>query len=374
MINLLVKKLGYLIIITGLFFGCENEEKKSRSSGFVSFINSQNVIESKNIDIPKKSSKKHINKSFRLIVNDQGEIVVVDESNWSLHLLNNSGKIIDSTGRTGKGPGEYLQINDIFIDENKYLNVLDLKSKRITKYNISNQSFERVEIINLPEYYPLFPKSYYFSNKVRVGVFNELTYNKKGVNNRQVYRLKDNLELEAKITKLPGDEKIAVQDNWIQKPLGQTFYWDIDKDRLYFNNNKSLTIRSINLVSGQRQTYDLTEGPIFKNTKETQSYLKDFFRPLGKVFYNINEIIEETESLPLSTKFLIHDKFAYFTIFNPSNKKGNVLRVNIITGDINVIRVPSRFVLYDVYEDKLFGVNHETNEVAVIKLLEANSG
>lgn len=372
--NFLFKKAGYIIIVTGLLLGCEKNEKKSRSSEFVSYIHSQKVIKGRNIDTFKKSSKEHINKAFRLIVNDKGEVIVVDQSNWSLYLLDGSGNIINSTGRTGRGPGEYLQINDIYFDEHKYLNVLDLKSKRITKYNIKDKSFERVGIISLPENYPLFPKTYYVSEKVRVGVFTKLEHKKNSDNNLQVYRLKDNLELDDKITEIPGKEKISVRNNWIEKPFGQASHWDIGNNKLYVNNSRSFAIQSFNLVSGQERTLGATDTPIFKNTKETQSYLKDFYSPLVKVYHDIDSIIEETETLPLSVKFFIHNENAYFTIFNPSNEKGKVLRMNIETGDINVIRVPPRFVLYDVFENKLFGIDHGSNEVAVIKLLESNSG
>jgi len=367
-------RLVFFVFIMLTFIGCSKEKKIHSRSDFEAYINSLPLVEISKVESFNKSLSQNINSPLRLSINQNGKMIVIDDSNWSLHMLTASGKIINSIGGIGNGPAEFLQINKIFVDNNERLYAYDAKLKRITKFDLTEEGFEFINVVNLPEYKSLHLKSLYINENRRIGVFNK-HFNRSTENNKKVfYRLKNNFELDTKITSIPGNEKIMVRNYKYDNPLGKMTFWDIESDVLYYAHNKAFTVHSFNLRNKQKQTLEFTNEPVFKSTPETQSYLKEFFSPLQRVYPNFDQLMEETESLPLFIWFKVHKDNVYFSLFNPSKKKGRLLRMNLQSGKLYTIKVPKRFILYDVYENKLFGINHETNKVAVIKLDEPGSG
>lgn len=64
------------------------------------------------------------------------------EKGRGLFLFNKQGKFIKMIGRQGKGPGEYIDPDDISIDrENKKIYVLDSQTQNVLKYS-GNGTFE----------------------------------------------------------------------------------------------------------------------------------------------------------------------------------------------------------------------------------------
>ena len=364
----------YLVFTLVLFIGCNKKDTKNNPSDFEAYINSHPLAEVKKVNNYKKSLNEQINEPLRLSISPGGKVIVIDDSDWSLHMLATSGKIINSTSGVGKGPGEFLQINDIFIDNNERLYVYDGKMKRITIFDLTEETFELVNVVNLPKYESLYFKSFYINGNYRIGVFNKRIDKRTGDTKKVFYRLKNNFELDTKITSIPGNEKIKGRNYWFDKPLGKSMLWDIQRNILYYAHNKTFTVHSLNLKNKKKQTLDFTDEPVFKITTENQKYLNEFFSPLRKMYDNYDQIIKETESLPLFTWFKVHKNNIYFTLFNPSKKKGSLLRMNIETGGLDIIKVPYRFVLYDIFDDRLFGINHENNEVTILQLSDTDTG
>lgn len=87
-----------------------------------------------------------------IITDDQNRVIIADGAygKCKIHVFNPDGSYLKTVGRNGKGPGEFIALDKLFILDNK-LYVLDRQMHRISVFALN--SFELLEIIDTkPDY------------------------------------------------------------------------------------------------------------------------------------------------------------------------------------------------------------------------------
>lgn len=77
-----------------------------------------------------------------------GEFYFVDNSSNVIHHFDENGKLVKTFGRKGRGPGEFYEVNDIFIS-NDILYLLDYKNARIQLWDLKTDTFIKSININI---------------------------------------------------------------------------------------------------------------------------------------------------------------------------------------------------------------------------------
>lgn len=159
----------YIIFLFGIFFfivACENSNKR---------INNQNTI---TIDLVNKSEDFNLKKIFsdieviplesehecqlmsptKAVVKDRN-IFIMDFSR-GLFMFDSNGNFVRQIGTQGKGPGEWLEARDFFIDQEG--NILILDYMKILKYNMNGEFLSVYKELNFRDEIPHF-NSYQFT-------------------------------------------------------------------------------------------------------------------------------------------------------------------------------------------------------------------
>ena len=84
---------------------------------------------------------------FQLLVNNNGDILLVDESRIKIYEKNGIGKKI--LGRPGYGPGEFEDSPDIFLGPTGYLLALTSPKSTFTFYNLYDPDYNFIEKIRI---------------------------------------------------------------------------------------------------------------------------------------------------------------------------------------------------------------------------------
>lgn len=148
---------SYLFIIFGylLIYGCNNRDKISKNIEKTSKLHfdvstwekgkviPSNII--KDIEfIPLETNNQYLlGEIVKIIINDENIYIKDRGFNQVVFVFNINGKYLNQIGKRGKGPGEFLEISDFVVDRyNAELLILDLRQKKIIKYNLKNGEFK----------------------------------------------------------------------------------------------------------------------------------------------------------------------------------------------------------------------------------------
>ncbi|MTI88933.1 MAG: 6-bladed beta-propeller [Balneolaceae bacterium] len=72
-----------------------------------------------------------------VVTNEKGNIIVADRARNELLVFNKDGEFIDTIGQRGRGPGEFLKIKGMTINESGEILVFDSSSQMIKKFTSS---------------------------------------------------------------------------------------------------------------------------------------------------------------------------------------------------------------------------------------------
>ena len=127
----MVKKIGIFFILVSVLFSCSNNE---------------NITLGK-VEIVKKVKFEQPIIPMSTVINS-GNYIAFDALKRRLVMFNKEGKIIDSYEKHGKGPGEFLREEDLFLMgvHNDKLYVLEYAQNRVVIFNISsNENFKYMD-------------------------------------------------------------------------------------------------------------------------------------------------------------------------------------------------------------------------------------
>ena len=85
-------------------------------------------------------------RSDRLFVFDK-EVYILDEQQKTLFVFDTNGQFLNKLGRVGRGPDEYIMMNDFCVDESKNVMILDSYSSCCKVYD---EEFNHLKDIRLP--------------------------------------------------------------------------------------------------------------------------------------------------------------------------------------------------------------------------------
>lgn len=76
---------------------------------------------------------------YAVLSDSERNIIVSDNKQGVIRVFDSSGKFISNIGRTGRGPGEFLQISSLTLLPNDELLVFDFFQKRFTKFSMKGE-------------------------------------------------------------------------------------------------------------------------------------------------------------------------------------------------------------------------------------------
>jgi hypothetical protein len=74
-----------------------------------------------------------------VVISDDGNIYVSDGGNARIVVFDSTGRFIKAFGREGGGPGEFLNLTRLAIDEHNLLYAIDTKSRKISLFTIGGK-------------------------------------------------------------------------------------------------------------------------------------------------------------------------------------------------------------------------------------------
>lgn len=79
------------------------------------------------------------------ILDMNGNIILVNGADWTIHQINTSGELLATVGKFGSGPREFRMINSLSMGSENMLYALDAELSRVTVYSVTNSdiSFEK---------------------------------------------------------------------------------------------------------------------------------------------------------------------------------------------------------------------------------------
>lgn len=82
---------------------------------------------------------------------EDGSILYVDNTIHKAFYFNKNGDFVRSFGREGRGPGDFLDINDLFVDDNEVY-FFDSKNSRIQIFDLLSGNFDRTINLDKAQY------------------------------------------------------------------------------------------------------------------------------------------------------------------------------------------------------------------------------
>lgn len=368
---------SFLYIITALsttFLNCEPEYGNGNQNEFQQFIENTEEKQLKTASFI-SDNQSNINGYLRLVVDNLDQVIVVDDSNWTIHLLNQKGEQITSVGGKGRGPGEFMVINDLSITSENILYILDKQSHKIATYLIDKNTITHQQDYPLPDYSPLSLVSLEKTNSQGlIGVFRELRREPGESSNLQVSRLNSEFEIEENLFEMPGNETIQLRGiAAVDSPFGFRTYWHIYDDYFFYSHSNELAFTSVNLESLESKKVYLSDGmPEHTMTDELREFLVEHFGMMIRTYPETEEAINVKENLPYFRNFIMVDGYAFFDVFPDNPEYTYVLAYNRQTGDVFTIKVPLWHSASGFLDNTLIGIvgngfMDEYNDILAIK-------
>ncbi|MAO66431.1 MAG: hypothetical protein CL666_15680 [Balneola sp.] len=366
--NSMTFKILISALLTFLIFGCSSNEEIESNHDFYNYlqrlkalnIESTTVFDDENLSF---------NTPLRSLVDEDGNLIVVNHTDWTLHYVKENGELIDKKGGLGRGPGEFIGINDLTLGCDNTLFALDKRLQKLSSYSFKENRLEHLGDKLLPNYSPLSMQSFYdCGNKGKFGIFKLFLSSDDNFNSLTVYKLNDSLQLKEKVIELTSDEMIKTGNEVKDNAIGFKNYWHFKEDKLYYTYSDSLDVNILELTDSKRQSISAQKVPTFEFSEQLRSEFKEYFGPNISAMDGLENEIENRQVLPFFYSYTANDKFSFFTISNLGSKPGIILRLNHETQELKTIDSPSIFQLFDVHENKLFGIQNVDGDQSLVRI------
>jgi len=142
-------KKKYLIFIIIFFSGCKTTDKRNINIETISVSTDKNVslnydcYVSESILIPLDKGNNQYLSSIKRFYVKNNKIAVISEDKVFIYNSEN-GRLLFFLDRKGKGPGEYMNIDDIYLDS-ETLYILDKYNRAIMKYNLQGKFIKKID-------------------------------------------------------------------------------------------------------------------------------------------------------------------------------------------------------------------------------------
>lgn len=350
--------------IIGIFFlfGCGAKEKIQPSTDLESYI-----LDLPKVEVTQKIVKLNRERVHSLLSNIENsipdKIFLIDYSTWSIFMAKRDGTLLDQNGGVGRGPGEFSVINDLYtyIDEN-LLQVFDKKSKRLTYYDIFEDSMRLSHTVHLPNYGQHYLQSVFKSNHKTVGIFRVLQQheNREIENKIYVHYLDEDFNREEKIIELEGNELIEAEGFNGEKHLRQNIFgnetvWSFDNDRLYYSNSKNLSFKVYNFEDKDISEFEILNTPEYLNSSEISKLMTSRYSNIFNIHPDYESYFNDRKTLPYFSSSHARDNFLYIPLKNYGTEKRYILRYDLETSQMERIETSGNFFMKGVNQTGIYG-------------------
>lgn len=302
-----------LLLLFLLSFACQNN--KNLNENIHIDVNSNNKtlhffdIFSKAEIVPLETNDSSLIVNADKIIYKNDSIYLLDQKQSQIFVFNNSGKFLWKLDKLGRGPGEYLNIEDFVINPlNSNIEIISATGQ----YIIYDPHGKMIESFQIPvqaihQFYPINENLTAFYEK-----FNEGTLS--------IFSKKE----KKKIYEKPMSENYIVQKTpykAITSPFShyedQTFFLAADQKKVYQILASSPYIEEYQSFDFGNLDYDINKLPKDREAtfyiEENQGYVK---------IYNIYDFKETSERMVI---YFIQDEFWHTTFYDKKTKQESTL-------------------------------------------------
>lgn len=296
----------------------------------------------------------------RIAVDANGRLVVVEGRTWRVYLADETGSLLAEAGGRGRGPGEFLVVNDLYISEDNRLYILDRTLMRITLFDIEEHDLVYRQTINLDLTTDLQLQEIFAWQQQWFGVFRPSKDRRTGEQRVLLYKLDENFHPEEHLLDMPGVEQMQLDSGaFTDHVLGVTTHWDVQNEWFYFARSDRFTVEKLNLLTRERKSVSFLESA----TRPHHAFAKAFFeeRMGDNVFLmypKIREKMNEQETLPLFSDLAVHDGKIWFTLFYTGTENGHAIIADPASGEVSWVALPPALDQLTVYGNTLYAIDY----------------
>lgn len=355
-------KIIALFFILYLFYGCNEKNKNAFSDVEIinvnpvesdEFINLSEIADSiKCIKLQMDSGE--VMGRIREVVIKERYIYAVDLTQQAVFVFDKEGRFVSKLNKKGQGPGEYLHLGPIFIDEDEsYIEVVDYKGGKQSLIKYQNPSFDYIETTYS---YPTISANsvkrhdglYYFAIQQ---IDNEI--NGKNTNGELViYDNKNKF-------KVLFDKKIETEHHYFS--MTSECFSRNNKDELFFSPMYGNTFyrlsgwEAIPILKVDFGKHNMSESVGLQSTKKQMEYMQNMNNVASFPVLNINDddILSFSYYFKQSNtqRWLEENDFRQYITFKKSGKAYHTKRIK---NDLSVF--PDRLYISSYF----WGCVHET--------------
>jgi len=350
-----------LIISIFLFLGCNDKKTIQTSRDLEKYILDlpQVEVENNNVNIDREKVYSLLSRIDNSIPD---KLFLIDYSDWSIYMAKKDGTLLDKKGGQGRGPGEFLGINDLRTYKNEnVLQIFEKKLKRLTYYNIKEASFELDYTVNLPNYEQYYLQTVFKNNGKNVGVFRVLRQHRGAVENKiYLHYLDEEFNKKEKILETEGAELIEVErfegsKRFEENMFGNETVWSYDDGKFVYGNAAELHFMVYNFDTDNFSEFRVSDIPENKNTSEITELWNKRYKRIFSLTPEYETYFKERKFLPYFNSIYANNDFLYIPLANYGNEIGYIIRLNKETEKLERIEVPSNFFMKGVNQSGIYG-------------------
>ncbi len=368
-----LNKIIAFLFISYLFYGCNNKRNNHTSFDVKiinvnptksdEFINLSEIADSiKCIKLQMDSGE--VMGRVREVIIKKKYIYAVDITQQAVFLFDKEGKFVSKLKKKGQGPGEYLHLGPIFINEDEsYIEVVNYKGGKQSVIKYQNPSFDYIETTYS---YPNISANsvkrhdglYYFAIRQ---IDNEIN----GENTNGELVIYDNKNK----FKVLFDKKIETDRNYFS--MTSECFSRNNKDELFFSPMYGNTFYQLNgweaipILKVDFGKYNMNESVGLQSTKKQMEYIQNMNNVASFPVLNINDdnILSFSYYFKQSNtqRWLKESDFRQYIKFKKSGKAYNAKRIK---NDLSVF--PDRIYISSYFFGCVHEVRHENYLVDII--------
>ncbi|MBO6801573.1 MAG: 6-bladed beta-propeller [Balneola sp.] len=297
---------------------------------------------------------------FRIKFIDSNKIFLIDNEEWNLFLINKEGIIIDKTGGQGRGPGNFIVINNIrYYKDKNLIQLFDKAQQRITYYSTDDNKLELLEIVNLPNFgHDIFLQDFYEYDGNKIAVYEKHRIDiHKEANEIIIAQLNENMEIETELLSFIGDELLQSTDGSLTKnPIGNTTFWDFNENLFYITNSFDNRILEYDLTTNTSNDIFVKSINQVDNNPNVMRFFNTNFEDTFIGNYTLRKHLEERNSVPQFFRFEVENNSIYYSIFNYKNNSQEIIIFDINSEEIEILQIDAiNFFMQDIYNEKIIG-------------------
>ncbi|TVR13302.1 MAG: 6-bladed beta-propeller [Balneolaceae bacterium] len=297
-------------------------------------------------------------------------LIVADNARNSLVLLHIDGAEISSTGRRGKGPGEFEVINQLHKGSDGFLYVLDRMQVRVSQFMIENDEIRYIHSFSPDTPDQKLLQEVYITESGFYALYNRTVNYATGENSYYLYRTDKQFNPKELLFEMDGGEQISLEPvGFVEHPLASQTLWSQNGNKFYILDSHHTTLQKINLENGDVSSFTIIKETDRPNSSNSRSYLEERLEPVIRLIPAMNDAIQESKKLPLHHSFFVTNGWTVISTYYAGSANGIVLLHEEGSPEVVYARVLPHFYPFAMSGKQLIGLNRPSQDQAEIKVL-----